>query len=185
MANFTSHNLYAVEYVRSLDLERSIDVQAWTTNPPYAPFFGAMGVAFAMVFTSIGAAYGTAVSGSGIAATAVMRPELVMKSIIPVVMAGIVAIYGLVVSVLLSGELDSARTYSLAKGYVHLGAGMAVGFSGLAAGYAVGEVGEVGVRHIALQPRLFIGMILVLIFAEVLGLYGLIIGIYLYTVDVK
>jgi V-type H+-transporting ATPase proteolipid subunit len=33
---------------------------------------------------------------------AVMRPELIMKSIIPVVMAGIVAIYGLVVAVLLS-----------------------------------------------------------------------------------
>jgi len=49
----------------------------------------------------------------------------------------------------------------------------------------VGEVGEVGVRHIALQPRLFIGMILILIFAEVLGLYGLIIGIYLYTVNIK
>lgn len=179
------NNPYTVDYIRSLNLDKNIDIQAWTTNPPYAPFFGSMGVAFAMVFTSIGAAYGTAVSGSGIAATAVMRPELVMKSIIPVVMAGIVAIYGLVVSVLLSGELDTARTYSLAKGYVHLGSGMAVGFSGLAAGYAVGEVGEVGVRHIAQQPRLFIGMILVLIFAEVLGLYGLIIGIYLYTVDVK
>lgn len=30
----------------------------------------------------------------------VMRPELIMKSIIPVVMAGILAIYGLVVAVL-------------------------------------------------------------------------------------
>ncbi|KAH8283538.1 hypothetical protein KR018_005041 [Drosophila ironensis] len=154
-------------------------------NPPYGPFYGAMGVAFAMTFTSIGAAYGTAVSGAGIANTAVMRPELVMKSIIPVVMAGIVAIYGLVVSVLLSGDLDKSTNYSLRKGYVHLAAGLAVGFSGLAAGYAVGEVGDVGVRHIALQPRLFIGMILILIFAEVLGLYGLIVGIYLYTVDPK
>lgn len=36
---------------------------------------------------------------------AVMRPELIMKSIIPVVMAGIVAIYGLVVSVLIAGGL--------------------------------------------------------------------------------
>ena len=31
----------------------------------------------------------------------VMRPELIMKSIIPVVMAGIIAIYGLVVAVLI------------------------------------------------------------------------------------
>ena len=57
-----------------------------------------------MVFSvpALGAAYGTAKSGTGIAAMSVMRPELIMKSIIPVVMAGIIAIYGLVVSVLVS-----------------------------------------------------------------------------------
>ena len=33
---------------------------------------------------------------------AVMRPDLVIKSVIPVVMAGIIAIYGLVVSVLIA-----------------------------------------------------------------------------------
>lgn len=49
---------------------------------------------------ALGAAYGTAKSGTGIAAMSVMRPELIMKSIIPVVMAGIIAIYGLVVAVL-------------------------------------------------------------------------------------
>lgn len=36
----------------------------------------------------------------------VMRPELIMKSIIPVVMAGIIAIYGLVVAVLIAGSLE-------------------------------------------------------------------------------
>lgn len=35
---------------------------------------------------ALGAAYGTAKSGTGIAAMSVMRPELIMKSIIPVVM---------------------------------------------------------------------------------------------------
>ena len=52
-------------------------------------------------FIALGAAYGTAKSGTGIAAMSVMRPELIMKSIIPVVMAGILAIYGLVVAVLI------------------------------------------------------------------------------------
>jgi V-type H+-transporting ATPase 16kDa proteolipid subunit len=56
----------------------------------------------------LGAAYGTAKSGVGIASMAVMRPELIMKSIIPVVMAGIIAIYGLVVSVLLINGLKPA-----------------------------------------------------------------------------
>ena len=63
-------------------------------------------------FTAMGAAYGTAKSGTGIAAMAVMRPEAIMKSIIPVVMAGIIAIYGVVVAVLIAGNLDSSG-YSL------------------------------------------------------------------------
>merc|ERR1712226_546324 len=61
-------------------------------EPVYAPFFGVMGAASAMIFSAMGAAYGTAKSGTGIAAMSVMRPELIMKSIIPVVMAGILAI---------------------------------------------------------------------------------------------
>jgi len=149
--------------------------------PLYAPFFGVMGVAASMVFTAMGAAYGTAKSGVGIAAMSVMRPELIMKCIIPVVMAGILAIYGLVVSVLLAGQLSGDNTYSLYKGFLHLGAGLSVGLSGLAAGFAIGIVGDAGVRGTAQQPRLFVGMILILIFAEVLGLYGLIVAIYLFT----
>merc|ERR1719219_2387770 len=122
-----------------------------------------------MIFSAMGAAYGTAKSGTGIAAMSVMRPELIMKSIIPVVMAGILAIYGVVVAVLISGNLDQVSPngkYTLYKGFVHLGAGLAVGLSGLAAGYAIGIVGDAGVRGTAQQPRLFVGMILILIFAE-------------------
>jgi len=149
-------------------------------NPIYSPFFGVMGATSAMVFSAMGAAYGTAKSGTGIAAMAVMRPEAIMKSIIPVVMAGIIAIYGVVVAVLIAGQLESSG-YTLYQGFVHLGAGLSVGLSGLAAGYAIGVVGDAGVRGTAQQPRLFVGMILILIFAEVLGLYGLIVAIYLYA----
>lgn len=60
--------------------------------------------------TAMGAAYGTAKSGTGIAAMSVMRPELIMKSIIPVVMAGIIAIYGLVVAVLIANSLTDGIT---------------------------------------------------------------------------
>merc|ERR1711904_395871 len=38
-------------------------------------------------------------------------------------------------------------------------------------------LGLLGVRANAQQPRLFVGMILILIFAEALGLYGLIVGL--------
>ncbi|WVQ81023.1 V-type proton ATPase proteolipid subunit [Cryptococcus sp. DSM 104549] len=147
--------------------------------PVYAPFFGAMGCTSAIVFTCIGAAYGTAKSGVGISAMAVLRPDLMMKCAIPVVMAGIIGIYGLVVSVLISGSLASPMP--LYTGFIQLGAGLSVGLAGLAAGFAIGIVGDAGVRGTAQQPRLFVGMILILIFAEVLGLYGLIVALILNT----
>lgn len=58
----------------------------------------------------MGAAYGTAKSGTGIAAMSVMRPELIIKSVIPVVMAGIIAIYGVVISVLITQKMDAKMT---------------------------------------------------------------------------
>lgn len=159
----------------------SLEYTKLELSPVYTPFFGVMGASAAMIFTALGAAYGTAKSGTGIAAMAVMRPELIMKSIIPVVMAGIIAIYGLVVAVIIAQKIKQAPDYTLFQSFSALGAGLAVGLSGLAAGYAIGIVGDAGVRGTAQQPRLFVGMILILIFAEVLGLYGLIVALILGT----
>lgn len=47
----------------------------------------------------------------------------------------------------------------LYTGFVQLGAGLSVGLSGLAAGFAIGIVGDAGVRGTAQQPRLFVGMV--------------------------
>ena len=80
-------------------------------------------------------------------------------------MAGIIAVYSLVIAVLIAGDLEPppGQNYSLFKyapamlsagvcyycayfdssGFMHLAAGMSVGFTGLAAGYAIGVVGDV------------------------------------------
>lgn len=104
----------------------------------------------------------------------VMRPELVMKSIVPVVMAGVLGIYGLIIAVIIStgSEYVSAfipescrvvnlktmvltvlhsftvtnEGYTLFQGYAHLAAGLSCGLAGLAAGMAIGIVGDSGVR---------------------------------------
>lgn len=47
--------------------------------------------------------------------------------------------------------------------------------TGLAAGYCIGVVGDTGVRAYMEQSRIFVGMVLILIFGEVLGLYGYVI----------
>jgi F0F1-type ATP synthase membrane subunit c/vacuolar-type H+-ATPase subunit K len=91
--------------------------------------------------------------------------------------------YGLVVSVLISGDRESpvpchSLLYShtsdrslahpctpvrspmpLYTGFIQLGAGLSVGLAGLAAGFAIGIVGDAGVRGTAQQPRLFVGMV--------------------------
>ena len=115
-----------------------------------ASFFGFLGVAFALGFASnaltharplltrsllrfsldIGAAYGTSKSGIGIATMGVLKPDLIMKNIVPVVMAGILGIYGLIVSVILLGKID-ANSYTYQQGFKHLSAGICCGFSSL------------------------------------------------------
>ena len=147
-----------------------------------------MGLTSALVFSNLGAAYGTAKSGVGIASIGVLKPGLVFKSLIPVVMAGILGIYGLIVAVILQGRIQYTDStyysnpaqykYNPYCGYKHLASGLCCGLSSLAAGLAIGVVGDAGVRANA-QKDIFVGVILILIFAEALGLYGLIIAIIL------
>ncbi|KAG1818430.1 uncharacterized protein BJ212DRAFT_1446339 [Suillus subaureus] len=113
--------------------------------PPYAPFFGFAGVASAV---TVGAAFGTAKAGIGIAGLGTFKPELIMKAMTP------------------------SKGYPLAAGFIHLGAGISCGMTGIAAGYAIGLVGDSCVRAYVHEQRVFVSMILILIFAEVLGLYG-------------
>ena len=151
-----------------------------STNEPdeFPKFYGYMGITCALCFANIGAAYGTAISGAGICSMGISRPELVIKSVIPVIMAGILGIYGLIVSVILKTKI-SGNNYDYYDGFKHLSAGLCVGLCSLGAGVAIGIAGDAGVRSLGKQDRIFVGMMLILIFAEALGLYGLIISLIL------
>ena len=61
-----------------------------------------MGVVSGLVFANLGASYGTAKSGVGIASLGVIDSSKVVKALIPIIMAGILGIYGLIVAVLLN-----------------------------------------------------------------------------------
>ena len=51
-------------------------------------------------------------------------------------------------------DLQFSRScFFSSRSFLHLGAGLSVGISGLAAGYAIGVVGDAGVRGTAQQPR--------------------------------
>ena len=89
-----------------------------------------------------------------------------------------------IVAVILTGNIaypgsDGATKYSSYSGFAHLSAGLCCGISSLAAGMAIGIVGDAGVRAVGQNDKLFVGMILILIFGEALGLYGLITALIL------
>ena len=140
-------------------------------------FFGYMGIASALVFANLGAAYGTAKSGVGICSMGVLKPDKIIKSVIPVIMAGILGIYGLIVAVILNQRIGA--DYSYKNGYAHLASGLCCGLSSLGAGIAIGIGGDAGVRALGQTDKIFVGMMLILIFAEALGLYGLIVSLIL------
>jgi len=149
-----------------------------------------MGMVAGLVFANMGAAYGTAKSGVGICSVAVLKPDLIFKSIIPVVMSGILGIYGLIIAVLLTIKVKAVpyTNDSIYKpddwsinyfvSYKYLSAGLCCGLSALASGLCIGVVGDAGVRGNA-QRDIMIAIVLMMIFAEALALYGFITAVIL------
>ena len=163
---------------------------------------------YVLVTLDLGGAYGTAKAGQGLMAMGLRSPELLMKNIIPVVMAGVLGIYGLIVAVILNGKFSKPDatgyvTYSQYNAFSHLAAGLCVGLCSLASGLAIGIAADAGTRAVGAQSAmaaswkkmgftgdsggqvnsqgdaLFVGTILIQVFASNLGLYGLIASLIL------
>ena len=84
--------------------------------------------------TDMGAAYGTWRSGNGISGMGSFKPQLIVKCLIPVVMAGILGVYGMIVSVIILGNI-TPDGYSWQKAYSHMASGLCAGFSQLVTSY--------------------------------------------------
>ena len=112
----------------------------------YPQFCAYLGCASALVFSNAGAAYGTAKSSIAIANLGVVDPNKIFRALIPIIMAGIRGIYGLIVGVLMAAKADKCE---MKEGYAYLGAGLACGLSSLASGLAIGIAGEAGVKAFA------------------------------------
>ena len=189
------------------------------TCPVYAPLFGYMGAASCMILANFGSAWGTWKAGCGVCSMGIDYPQGIIKNIVPIVMAGVLGIYGLIVSVIITQSIispdgEGKTTYSLYNGYAHLAAGLCCGVSCLAAGGTIGIIGDVGVRCFGLKAsngkrawltgeganpadaepsagavsstmtaeaanKLYVGLLIMLIFSEALALYGLIVALIL------
>ena len=150
--------------------------------------------------------WGTWKAGVSLLNTGIRHPSSVMKNVIPIVMAGVIGIYGLIIAVILAGNIpppavgSGENVYSIYTGMAHLCAGLCCGLSGLAAGGCIGIIGDYGVRSVGYRTsnisvvfstdkggggfdgddegaggggdenKLFVGMLIMLIFSEALAL---------------
>jgi len=73
----------------------------------------------------------------------------------------------------------SKTDYSEFTALMSFGAALSVGLTNLASGISIGVIGEVGVRCNTLNPKIFTALVLVLVFASALGLYGLLVAVIL------
>lgn len=94
---------------------------------------------------------GTARAGVGIMEGGVNSPEQLWRNLIPIVMAGVNGIYGLITSIIIHGSIVSPNErgnnrYSLYSGAAHLAAGLCCGLSSLGSGVCIGIAGEAAVK---------------------------------------
>mmetsp|Transcript_8962 Transcript_8962/g.13028 ORF Transcript_8962/g.13028 Transcript_8962/m.13028 type:complete len:204 (-) Transcript_8962:1835-2446(-) len=194
-------------------MEGSPVIQGYDNCPSWAPVLGYMGAASCIILANWGSAWGTWKAGVGVCSMGVHYPKGVIKNIVPIVMAGVLGIYGLIVAVIIAQAVNPpneyANAYSVYNGWAHLGAGLCCGLSCLASGATIGIIGDVGVRAFGLKAssgkrhwdgdvggeggdaaaiearavegsnKLYVGLLIMLIFSEALALYGLIVALIL------
>lgn len=86
---------------------------------------GYMGAGGCMILSSWGSAWGTWRAGLGVCHMGIDHSKGIIKNIVPIVMAGVLGIYGLIVSVIISQAISPPgssqhNTYSIYNAYTHV-----------------------------------------------------------------
>ncbi|KAL9711538.1 V-type proton ATPase subunit c'' [Leucoagaricus gongylophorus] len=148
---------------------------------PYA--WGATGIGLCIGLSVLGAGWGIFLTGSSIIGGGVRSPRITTKNLISIIFCEVVAIYGVIIGIVYSGNLqhvpdDYLHTRNnFFTGFALFWGGLTVGVCNLLCGVCVGVTGSTAAIADAADPDLFVKILVVEVFGSILGLFGLIVGL--------
>lgn len=142
--------------------------------------WAAMGIALSVFLSVIGAALGISIAAPAIAGAGTERPEIVSKSLVAIILAEALGIYGLVVGLLSIFKLPTITATSDADaGFRLFFGGLTMGIAAIAAGVGIGTSGSAMASATAEKPELFSRTVVPLILAEALAIYAFVAALLL------